>query len=429
MKKRSLAFKLVSGGIAAVLIPLLVVGLFSVIRSSGALTILAREQATNVAANLAAMTRLVLAQELKSTDQLALGNLAVEAASLETDADPSAAQTDSRTAFGQYLERIMAANGMYYETILLADAKGIVTADGNGGTNRGMSIAERSYFREAMKGRANIGHPVESKLSGLPVLPVCAPIRGADGRVLGALTTVLKIQFLTDNITSVQVGATGYPFMVDDAGLVIAHPNTGHILKTNLAKTGGMEAIMSRMLAGDRGVEAYVFEGMDKISGFAPVELTGWSIGVTQPAAEFLRAANEIRNVILLVGGVFLAVTVLAILFFARSITLPIMRAVREITGGAEQVAAASSQVSGASQSLAEGASGTGRIHRRDVLLPGRDVLHDPPECGQCKPGQHLDERGRRGGENGRPRHEGVGRIHDGDQHGERRDTEDYQDH
>ena len=357
MKKRSLAFKLVSGGIAAVLVPILVIGLFSVSKSSTALSLLAGEQATHVADNLAAMTRLVLEEELKATEQLALGDDAVAAASLGAEKDGSTGTSGKSTAFERHLERIMAKQGAYYETILLADSNGIVQADGIGGKTRGISIAERTYFREAMQGRASVGNAVASKLSGLPVVPVCAPVREPDGNILGALVSVLKIQFLTDKITQVTVGETGYPFMVDNDGLVIAHPNADHILETNLAKTRGMESIMTRMLAGKRGVESYVFEGIDKIAGFAPVGLNGWSIGVTQPAAEFLGAAHAIRNVILLVGTIFLVATILSILFFARSITRPIMRAVGELTTGSEQVAAASTQVSSASQSLAEGAS------------------------------------------------------------------------
>jgi methyl-accepting chemotaxis protein len=174
---------------------------------------------------------------------------------------------------------------------------------------------------------------------------------------MGAVINVMKIDFLSENITSVKVGETGYPFMVDQTGLIVAHPNEKHVLNTNLAKLEGMEDITRKMIDGQTGVESYAFEGIDKISGYAPVKLTGWSVGVTQPADEFLGAAHAIRNVIMLVGGIFLALTVLAVLYFARSISKPIMRAVEGLNEGAEQVASASGQVSAASQSLAEGAS------------------------------------------------------------------------
>ncbi|MGD8389323.1 MAG: methyl-accepting chemotaxis protein [Desulfobacteraceae bacterium] len=356
MKKRSLAFKLIAGGVAAVSIPLLVVGLFSVIESSSALEKLAHEQAVNVASNLSDMTQLVMEEEKKSVQQLAQQKAAVNAVTRVFESGEEAA-AEELAVLQDYLTEIMGTTGAYYESFAVIDSNGKVIADGINGKSLGISLAERAYFQTAMKGETNIGHPVISKLSGKPILPFCAPILTPSGKVAGAMTSLLKIDFLTEKIVSVKIGETGYPYMVDREGLVIAHPKPDHILKTNLAKTPGMESIMAQMLAGKKGVDSYVFEGISKIAAFSPVKITGWSIGVTQPEDEFMGSAHAIRNVILLVAGVFLALTVVGILFFSRSITLPIMRATQELNSGAEQVASASNQVSAASQSLAEGAS------------------------------------------------------------------------
>ncbi|HOG16018.1 MAG TPA: methyl-accepting chemotaxis protein [Syntrophales bacterium] len=66
---------------------------------------------------------------------------------------------------------------------------------------------------------------------------------------------------------------------------------------------------------------------------------------------------RAIRNFILIIGAAFLAVTVLAVFFFARSITRPIHLAVSQLNEASGQVSSASGQVAQASQSLAEGAS------------------------------------------------------------------------
>jgi len=218
-------------------------------------------------------------------------------------------------------------------------------------------LSQREYFQNAKKGQANISTPVKSKISGIAIAPVCAPIYSQSGQFSGAVVTVLKIDFLSEKITSVQVGQTGYAFMVDKTGLIIAHPNAKHILATNLTTTKGMEGIVAQMLSGQAGVEHYEFEGIDKIAGYAPVKKTGWSIGVTQPSEEFMASANAIRNVILLIGTIFLALTILGVLYFARSISKPVNIVIEGLNEGADQVASASGQVSSASQSLAEGSS------------------------------------------------------------------------
>ena len=356
MKKRSLSFKLIVGGILVVLIPILVVGIYSTTKASKSLELLAKEQAVNLATDLAGMTQMVLLEELKLTQELSTTNATLKATAMLTQTDSDSAAVEIK-ALGDMLSRFIKNFGNDYESILVADTKGVVFADGNGGKYKGVSLANREYFQIAKQGRANVSTPVKSKLTGKPIAPVCAPIVSGQGEVIGTVTSVLKMDFLSEKITSVKVGRTGYPFMVDRTGLIIAHPNENHVLNTNLAKLKGMEQIMGKMMAKQTGVESYVFEGIDKIAGYAPVMLTEWSIGVTQPSEEFLGAAHAIRNVILLVGGIFLAITIVLVLFFARSISVPIMRAVDGLNEGADQVASASGQVSAASQSLAEGSS------------------------------------------------------------------------
>jgi len=356
MKRRSLGFKFVAGGIAVVLVPLAVVGLFAVTKASSSLEAIAKEQTVNIAKDLANMTQLALLQRVAFVEEMALGTEMKEALSkAATSGADNAAEEIAR--LNARLADTAKQAGKIMETIVVTDASGTVIADGSGGTLKGISIVDRGYFHTAKSGKANVGSVVKSKSSGQPVVPVCAPVLSKDGSFLGTVTTVMAINFLTDNITSVKVGESGYPFLIDKTGLTIAHPNKKHILETNLAKTKGMETIVPNMLAQKTGVDSYYFEGVPKIAGYAPVPLTGWSIGVTQFSEEVMGAAHSIRNMILLVGGIFLAATILFVLFFARSITRPIMLAARGLNEGSEEVASASSQVSAASQLLAEGAS------------------------------------------------------------------------
>ena len=233
MKKRTLAFKLVAGGICAVVIPLLVIGVFSVTKSSNALRHEAQEAAVNVAKDLANMTQLVMAEEVKLVEQLAMGHEAVQAAAAVASGEDGAQAVKELAA---QLQRARKKLGNDYEVLVVNDLKGNVIADSNGGEYAGLSLADRDYFKSAKQGRTNISEPVKSKLSGNPIVPLCAPIVKGSGDVVGTMTAVLKIDFLSEKFASVKIGETGYPFMVDRNGLVIVHPNKKHILETNLAK-------------------------------------------------------------------------------------------------------------------------------------------------------------------------------------------------
>ncbi|RJP82489.1 MAG: HAMP domain-containing protein [Desulfobacteraceae bacterium] len=81
------------------------------------------------------------------------------------------------------------------------------------------------------------------------------------------------------------------------------------------------------MLAGDQGVERYIFDGVPKIAGFAPIPVANWSLAVTQDEIEFMQAVNAIRNGIILVGLLFLGLAIVLVLVFSRSISRPIVKA------------------------------------------------------------------------------------------------------
>ena len=356
MKKRTLGFKLILGGILAVLIPLTVVGLFSVNKASHALVQGARQQNSAIARDLASLTQMAMANEVKFVGELA--GLAVSREALARLAEAGASGADAEmAALTAQLAATFSRNSIDYEAIVAIDRDGKVAADGIGGKTVGIGLTDRDYFKAAKEGRTIVGSPAKSKNSGNPISGVCAPVTDTGGRFVGAIAVIMKLDAISEKLTSVKVGQTGYPFLVSRDGTVLAHPNKEFILELNVRQLKGMEAVSRKALAGETGVEDYTYNGMEKIASFAPVPLTGWSLVVTQDSDEFMAAAKSIRNMILTVGGIFLALTVLAVLWFARSITLPINRIIAGLNEGADQVTSASGQISASGQSLAEGAS------------------------------------------------------------------------
>ncbi len=358
MKNRSLKFKLILGGILAVIVPLAVVGLFSINKASSALVSIAKGQASQVAGNLATMTDVALGDEVKLVKEMALGPLVVDAATkvLENGVDKSKAELK---ALDDFFMKVFKEIGSSYDLLFVADTSGITIADSNGGALRAkkMSVVDRDYFISAKAGKVSIGSPTRSRASDQPVIVVAIPVKTDSGQFAGVFGAVVKLDALSDKITQVKIGETGYPFMMDKNGLVISHPNKEHILELDLTKLDGMESIVNQMMAQKSGVDNYHFKGDDKIAGFAPVGTMGWSVCVTQNEAEFMAPVRTIRNVVLGAGAIFLFITLFGVLWFTRGITLPINQIIDGLGEGSNQVAAASSQVSSSSQSLAEGAS------------------------------------------------------------------------
>lgn len=355
MKKRTLGFKLVAGGIAVVLIPLLVVGLFAVNKASRALTEASKSQALNIATDLAEAVDLVLAEQMRKVESLA----AIDA--FGTAASEATLTASDEAVLNRQIHALVKGLGQNYEGLFLTDKDGTIfcgTQYNGNASYKGIDISDRGYFKAAMSaGKAVLSDAIRSKSTKKPTIVAAAPLKSSGGQTIGLVGLVLKLDFLIDTVASKKIGTTGYAYMANSSGIIVAHPKSELVLELDLKTLQGMETITRSMMAGEANVESYVYKGTEKIAGFSPVPVSGWSVAATQDTDEFLGTARAIRNVILGVGAAFLIVTILAVLWFARSITLPINRVVALMNSGAAEVAFASEQVSSASQSLAEGAS------------------------------------------------------------------------
>ena len=356
MRKMSIAAKMIVGGILLVMIPLILVGVFSSLKASEALNAATRESLGNTAQKLADLAQVALTEELKLNKQLSSSALAVRATAAQAGGDEAAAKA-AAAELSKDLSAAMKQMGADYEALVAIDLSGKVFADSIGGKTLGLSLTERDYFKKAIQGEANVGTVVKSKNSSLPIAGIASPIKDPSGKILGVMGSILKVDFLVKQIVDVKIGTTGYAFMVDNTGLLIAHPKAELILETNMSTMQGMEDLTRLMTTGKAGVVPYVYNAVPKIAGFAPVPLTGWSLAATQDTDEFMGPAITIRNGLIVISLIALVVAIAVLLFFARSVSKPIMNAVDALSTGGDQVNAAANQVATSSQQLAEGAS------------------------------------------------------------------------
>ena len=327
MKFRSIKFKLLAGGIALVILPLIIVGTLSVSKSSNALLQLSKTQAEGIAADLARLTDNILKKELQvaktfSADELVVG------VGLELAQNGSSESIPELYKNFQKKFKVMGEN---YQGIFITDAKGnIITGVlDNGEEYKGIDISNRDYFQQAKNTKKSmISDVVRSKATNKLISVVSAPIVSEQGDFLGIFGLVIKVEYLTDLISGRKIGNTGYGFMTDKTGLILAHPTPKNILSLNISELKGMEVLASQMVSGQTGVSEYTFNDVDKIAGYAPLTTVGWYISATQNAEEFLAQAKAIRNLILLVTVVALMITAVLVSLAAMSIVKPINQAV-----------------------------------------------------------------------------------------------------
>ena len=332
IRTQSIQFKLLAIGLLSVLLPLAIVGFFAVTRSSDALMNLSKEKAQTMAADLAGLVNHMLNAELEISQSLAANRKTIESMAQLAGEGKDNREALVHELFEDLSYEFKGINAkQHYQGLYVADASGQILTGilENGKEYNRVSVAANDNFTRAKSsGQASLGEMIRSQATAKLIVPISAPILSSDNRFLGTIGLVLKAQYFTELIPSKRSGETGYAFMVNKEGVLIAHPKTEYLLSKNLADEKEMQLIMGQMLNGKVGVEEYVFTGIPKIAGFAPVGLNGWSIAFTQNSAEFLSSSVQLRNVTLIVVGCSLGIVTIILLYAIRNIVRPINAAV-----------------------------------------------------------------------------------------------------
>ncbi|MDA8135483.1 MAG: methyl-accepting chemotaxis protein, partial [Desulfobacteraceae bacterium] len=241
----------------------------------------------------------------------------------------------------------------FFEFVALADAKGDIIASSDPSHIGSMNVMDRNYFQESFSGKIAVSKVIKSKGSGNPIFCISSPVK-QNNVVVGVLLGAIDLNYFTKAFVDAEkVGETGYVYIIDSAGLVIAYPDKSKILVLDLNQYDFGRQMMEKK----NGLIRYTFKDVEKIVAFAEEKNMGWIIASTANEVEIFAPIRQIRNINAALGGVCVLIIAAILFFITQSIVRPINRIIQGMEEGANQVAAASGQVSSSSQSLAQGAS------------------------------------------------------------------------
>lgn len=240
-----------------------------------------------------------------------------------------------------------------YQTIFLTNTQGDIISSSDPEIIGKLNVSDRLIFKEAMAGKVFISGSVEAGPSGNPVIAISAPVKQKD-KVGGVLIGLVDITFFSRNfIDPVKVGETGYAYIFDNTGKVIAHPDKSVILNLNMNDIDFGRRLMEQ----DQGLITANQGGTEKIIAFEKTKTTGWTVAVEVATSEIFANVKQKGIVSLVISLVLVLFVGGIILWVARSVTKPINRIVEGLKEASEQVASGGNQVSVSSQQLADGAS------------------------------------------------------------------------
>ena len=348
-----LQFKLMCGGFLMAMVPLLILGPYFIFNARVGVVKETNRQIAMISKSVADMVDAVLVSELNGLAMLAQRETVIEAVK-EVNAKGSSQKSE---ALQRELGKLQSIAQDRYDFIYAAGKDGVGFADSVNGATKGISIADRDYFRKALQGKPSMESVVISKKSNMPVCSIAYPVRDEKGEVIGMLASIMKIPFLAAKINQIKIGETGYAYAINKDGVVIIYPDNTQILKINLTKESGMEEVIKKIKAGEAGVQEYVYKGVAKYAGVAPVKANGWTVVTAVPKDEMLAAATSTRNAVILGVLLFSVLGALAAYLVSGRIAVPIRNAAGRLQASAEQIASVTEQIASSSHTLAEGAS------------------------------------------------------------------------
>jgi methyl-accepting chemotaxis protein len=288
-----------------------------------------------------------------------------------------------------------------YNNFLYFDAAGNALA-----ANRARSaVGDRDYVKQVVAGgkASFVNDPYVARTTGKTVTTISAPIV-RDGKIVGGIGGSVELDTIVKMVSDIKIAKTGYGFMLQGDGLMIAHPDNKLVMKQNLLKDEKTSASLKQVLdAGaikrTSGFAGYEYNGEKKFTAYNPIRGTSWSLYVTAPAAELTVALSELqRNSILITLIMLILAGLVAYIFsgqiagnvkklnevagkiaggelrigklsvtskdelgqLARSfevMALNLSNLVRKVSGNSEQVAASSQQLTASAQQSADAAN------------------------------------------------------------------------
>lgn len=199
--------------------------------------------------------------------------------------------------------------------------------------NPKVDVAE--ILEKVQDGELYVGDCRLSPLLGKPTMTIAAPLFYY-GTLRGALIQEIDmaaIQRIVDTYAETQAekGYTGYAYIVNRRGEIIAHPDK-ELYFVNAGDLGVPELTeaVPKMTAGEEGLTIYTFNGVESLVLYRPMtghdlyEGNGWAIATKVPTAEVFKGVSSLRAHMVVLVTLSVIAAIIAGTLTARRISAPL---------------------------------------------------------------------------------------------------------
>ena len=182
----------------------------------------------------------------------------------------------------------------------------------------------------------------EGTLSSRDILTsYCCPMRDAEGKYVGSITTSLTLKWLSQSVSSIKPYPNSSAIMIGRTGTYLVHPDTAKLYKETIFSDAAPESqreidiLGKAMLAGRSGMTRTIVDGNDALIFYRPVERTGWSIAIVCPASDVFKRYNQLLITVWVIIGIGLLLLLLFCYQTVRRTVIPL----RQLSDHAQLIA------------------------------------------------------------------------------------------
>ena len=189
--------------------------------------------------------------------------------------------------------------------------------------NKGKYYGDRSYFQNALKGQKISYQTLISRTSKKLALCLSAPIE-QKLEILGVTVICTDLNAVADQVGRLKFGETGYAFVVDSKGTVLAHPDPKYISGNVLQNLSDYPPVKNILRDDSKQQLTFVDEQGIKWLSQSERLKNGWSVIVLQQEQEFLSNEREFRTIALIVAATAVLGTIAVTFILADRLIKPI---------------------------------------------------------------------------------------------------------
>lgn len=183
-----------------------------------------------------------------------------------------------------------------------------------------------SWYKTGMSGNGSIVRtvPYTDSITNTLIISNVRSFNDANGKLLGVIGIDIPQSVISDMLSNMKIGKTGFFMMVHNTGLILADGSNekNNLKKLNELKIDGLNNIIvkdSKPFEININGEKYIVNP-HKVSG------TDWILASFMSDNELSSGARNIEKNILIVSTVILLITFILIMFISKIITTPIKK-------------------------------------------------------------------------------------------------------